>query len=53
MDLEHGLRISLLPHMEDSIPELEPLLAPVLNLIFTVVGFLGLVDLQNERVLVS
>ena len=31
MDQELGLRGSLLPHREDSIPELESLLAPVLN----------------------
>ena len=32
MDKTHGLFGSLLPQREDSIPELEPLLVPVLNL---------------------
>ena len=38
MDQALGLRGSLLPHREDNIPELEPMLVPVLNFEYFHIG---------------
>ena len=48
MDKESDLRRSLLPHREDNIPELEPLLRLVLNFSFAGVGFLDRAGLQEK-----
>ena len=50
MELAHGLRIYLLHHREDNIPELEPLLAPMLNFILARVGSLVLPGFQEKMI---
>ena len=52
MDKEYGLLSSLLPHREDSIRDLEPLLALVINFIYRSC-FSCLVGLQEKKDLIG